>query len=140
MCKPARSVAVALALLLGLLLAPSAGADGELASLHASFLPDRLGVPTTISFSFHVSTPDGAAPAPLTGVDLRLPAGMNYTRSTLGLATCNPAALAARGLAGCPANSRLGFGRALVEVPFGVGSGHEIPDIQAVAGPAPNGN
>ena len=46
----------------------------------------------------------------------------------------------ARGLAGCPPNSRLGFGSALVEVPFGLGTGHEIPELQAVAGPSPAGN
>jgi hypothetical protein len=27
-----------------------------------------------------------------------------------------------------------------VEVPFGTGAGHEIPEIQAVEGPSPNGN
>jgi len=77
---------------------------------------------------------------PMTSLDLQLPAGMNYTTTTLGLATCDVGTLAARGPAGCPANSRLGHGSALVEVPFGVGNGHEIPDIQAIAGPSPKGN
>ncbi|HEV2944029.1 MAG TPA: hypothetical protein VGX26_02810 [Solirubrobacteraceae bacterium] len=122
-------------------LAPaSAHAAAELASLHASFSPNRLGAPTTIAFAFHLETTDGTAPPPLTGLDLRIPAGMNYTSTTLGLAICQPAALAAGGLAGCPANSRLGYGSALVEVPFGTGQGHEIPEIQAVAGPSPKGN
>jgi hypothetical protein len=141
-----RSVAVALAFagaalaLAGTLAAPAAQAVPVQASLQASFSPDRLGAATTISFSFHLSTAEGTAPPPMTALDLHLPAGMNYTATTLGLATCDPAKLAARGLAGCPANSRLGHGSALVEVPFGVGSGHEIPEIQAVAGPSPNGN
>ena len=65
---------------------------------------------------------------------------MNYTTTTLGLATCAPAALAAGGLAGCPANCRLGYGSALVEVPFGTGAGHEIPEVQALAGPSASGN
>jgi hypothetical protein len=122
-------------------LAPAAaGATSEQASLHASFSPDRLGAPTTISFGFNLSTTEGAAPPPLTGLVLRIPAGMNYTTTTLGLAICQPAALLARGLAGCSPNSRLGFGTAFVEVPFGVGSGHEIPEIQAVSGPSPDGN
>jgi len=69
-----------------------------------------------------------------------MPAGMNYTTTTLGLAICQPAALIAEGLPGCPANSRLGYGSADVEVPFGTGSGHEIPEVQAVAGPSPKGN
>lgn len=134
-----RSAVLALALL-ALPTAAAADAANEQASLHASFSPNRLGAPTTISFSFHLSTSEGAAPPPLTTLDLHLPAGMNYTTTTLGLATCRSATLAAKGIAGCPANSRLGYGSALVEVPFGVGAGHEIPEIQAVAGPSPGGN
>ncbi len=122
-------------------LAPTAAqAISENASLHASFSPDRLGAPTTITFSFHLSTTEGTAPPPLIGMDLRMPAGMNYTTTTLGLAICQPAAVLTKGLAGCSPNARLGYGSALVEVPFGVGAGHEIPEIQAVAGPSPNGN
>jgi hypothetical protein len=117
-----------------------ARAAGEQATLHASFSPDRLGAPTTIGFSVRLSTSEGSAPPPLTSIDLQMPAGLNYTRTTLGLAICQPAALVAKGLAGCPANSRLGFGSAVVEVPFGTGSGHEIPEVQAVAGPSPHGN
>jgi hypothetical protein len=123
----------------GLSCAP-AWAVTESAALHASFSPDRLEAPTTVSFSFHLATADGTAPPPLSSLDLRMPAGMNYTSTTLGLALCQPAALLARGIAGCPANSRLGYGSALVEVPFGTGSGHEIPEIQAVAGPSSTGN
>jgi hypothetical protein len=53
---------------------------------------------------------------------------------------CRPESLLAKGLAGCSPNSRLGYGSALVEVPFGVGSGREIPELQAVMGPPRNGN
>jgi len=112
----------------------------EQATLHASFSPDRRGAPTTISFGFHLATSEGTAPPPLSSIDLRMPAGINYTTTTLGLAICQPAVLLAKGLAGCPANSRLGYGNALVEVPFGTGSGHEIPEVQALAGPSPKGN
>jgi len=125
---------------IGVLAPATAGAVSERAALHASFSPDRLGAPTTITFGFHLESEEGLAPAPLTGLDLQMPAGMNYTTTTLGLAICQPASLLARGLAGCPSNSRLGYGSALVEVPFGTGAGHEIPEIQAVAGPSPNGN
>jgi hypothetical protein len=118
----------------------NAHAAGERAILHASFSPNRLGAPTTIGFSVRLSTTEASAPPPLTSIDLQMPAGLNYTTTTLGLAICQPAALAAKGLAGCPANSRLGFGSAVVEVPFGTGSGHEIPEVQAVAGPSPHGN
>jgi hypothetical protein len=137
-----RSAALtALAVVLVCVLAPaSALAVSEDATLNASFSPDRLGAPTTITFGFHLLTTEGAAPPPLTALDLKMPAGMNYTTTTLGLAVCQPSALAAKGIAGCPANSRLGYGSADVEVPFGVGAGHEIPEVQALSGPSPNGN
>jgi hypothetical protein len=122
------------------LTAARAAAASENATLHASFSPNRLGTPTTITFSFHLSTAEGSAPPPLMRMDLRMPAGMNYTSTTLGLALCKPAALVAQGLRGCPRNSRLGYGSALVEVPFGTGGGREIPEIQAVAGPSTTGN
>jgi hypothetical protein len=119
-----------------------AGAAGvsEQATLHAAFTPDRLGASTTISFGFHLQTSEGLAPPPLTSVALDMPAGMNYTLTTLGLAICQPAALQAQGLKGCSPNSRVGSGSALVEVPFGTGSGHELPEIQAVVGPPHEGN
>jgi hypothetical protein len=131
----------AVVLALVCVLAPAtARATEERASLRASFSPNKLGAPTTISFGFKLSTTEGAAPPPLTGLVLHMPAGMNYTRTTLGLAICQPAALLLKGLKGCSPNSRLGYGSALVEVPFGVGAGHEIPEVQALSGPSPNGN
>ncbi len=120
--------------------AAPARATTEISSLNASFTPNRLGASTTIGFSFHLATAEGLAPSPLTDIDLQMPAGMNYTTTTLGLSICQPSVLQLQGPAGCPANSRLGFGSALVEVPFGAGGGQEIPEIQAVAGPSPNGN
>jgi hypothetical protein len=76
----------------------------------------------------------------LTHVDLRLPAGINYVTTTLGLAVCQPAVLAAQGPRGCSPNSRIGFGSASVEVPFGTGAGQETPSIEAFMGPSHNGN
>lgn len=137
---PRLAVLIALTAALVCVMTPRARAVSERAVLNASFAPDRLGAPTTITFGFHLATSEGTAPPPLTGLDLRMPAGMNYTTTTLGLAICQPAALAAKGLAGCPPNSRLGYGSAYVEVPFGTGSGHEIPEVQAVSGPSPKGN
>jgi hypothetical protein len=139
MSRPAAFTAL-VAVLLAVLAPASALAVSEQATLNASFSPDRLGAPTTITFGFHLATTEGTAPPPLTAMDLQMPAGMNYTTTTLGLAICQPAALAAKGLAGCPANSRLGYGSADVEVPFGTGSGHEVPEVQAVSGPSPKGN
>jgi hypothetical protein len=135
-----RAIALALALPTGLCLCGTAWATTETATLHASFSPNRLGASTTISFGFRVATTEGLAPPPMTSLDLRMPAGVNYTSTTLGLAICRPESLLAKGLAGCSPNSRLGYGSALVEVPFGIGSGKEIPELQAVMGPPRNGN
>src|SRR5258708_3385520 len=133
-----------LALSLGVMLIASlpsgAAASGETATLHAGFSPDRLGAGTTISFGFHLATSEGLAPPPLSQLRLRMPAGINYTTTTLGLAVCQPAALLANGLPGGPPNSRLGYGSAFLEVPFGAGSGQEIPEIQALMGPPHEGN
>jgi hypothetical protein len=107
----------------------------ETVTLKTSFSPDRLGASTTVGFGFEIANSDGGLPAPLQSVSLRLPPGIDYLSTTLGLAICQPAALLARGLAGCSPNSRLGFGSAYVEVPFGPGAGHEIPHIQALMGP-----
>src|SRR5262249_11949662 len=131
---------LATALLACAYLPAAATATTEQATLHASFTPDKLGASTTIAFGFHVQTTEGLAPPPLTNIDLHLPAGMNYTTTTLGLALCNPESLVKSGIAGCSPNSRLGFGSALVEVPFGTGAGHELPEIQALMGPPNNGN
>lgn len=119
---------------------PTAVQAAETVTLHTSFSPDRLGASTTIGFGFDVAGPGGGPPSPLRSVSLHLPPGIDYLSTTLGLAICQPAALLARGLAGCSPNSLLGFGSAFVEVPFGLGSGHEIPRIDALMGPPHDGN
>jgi hypothetical protein len=134
-----RAVTVALLLLACCALPASAGA-AETATLHTSFSPDKLGASTTIGFGFQIGDTGGGLPSPLTSLNLSLPPGIDYVSTTLGLAVCQPASLVAHGLAGCSPNSRLGFGSALVEVPFGTGSGHEIPEIQALMGPPHEGN
>lgn len=135
----ARAPASAL-LILAVSATVTSSASAETAALHASFSPDRLGASTTIGFSFALHGGSGALPAPLSAVSLRLPAGIDYLSTTLGLAICKPAVLQARGPSGCPPNSLLGTGSALVEVPFGSGAGKEIPEIQAVMGPPANEN
>ncbi len=124
----------------GLSLGASPAQAAETVSLHSSFTPDRLGAPTTIEFGFTISSTTGGLPSPLTHLNLRMPKGMNYITTSLGTAECQPAALIEKGLSGCPPDSRIGFGSAFVEVPFGQGSGREIPEIDALMGPPHNGN
>jgi hypothetical protein len=120
--------------------APAGAQAAETVALQTSFTPDRLGASTTIGFGFTIASTEGGLPSPLTHVSLRMPKGMNYVSTTLGLSICQPQKLVEKGLAGCSPNSRLGFGKAFVEVPFGTVSGHEIPEIQALMGPPHEGN
>jgi hypothetical protein len=138
---PARIVALAAGFALASGACMTAGAAAaETVVLHTSFSPERLGASTTIGFGFDIANSEGGLPAPLQSVSLSLPAGLNYLDTTLGLAICQPASLLARGLAGCSPNSRLGFGSAFVEVPFGQGAGREIPHIDALMGPPHGAN
>jgi hypothetical protein len=119
---------------------PATAGAAQTVTLHTSFSPNKLGASTTIGFGFRISNLSGGLPSPLTSLSLHLPPGINYVTTTLGLAICQPASLIERGLVGCSPNSRLGYGSAFVEVPFGDVSGHEIPDIEALMGPPHNGN
>jgi hypothetical protein len=139
MTIPARIAILGVALL-GCAIVPASAGAAETVVLHTSFSPDRLGASTTIGFGFDIAGTNGAPASPLRSVSLRLPPGINYLSTTLGLAICQPAALLARGLTGCSPNSRLGFGDAFVEVPFGSSSGQEIPAIYALMGPPHDGN
>lgn len=109
---------------------------GQTVTLNASFNPNRLGMRTTIEFGFQVhSTVPYRAPSPVTDVDLHLPAGLGLATSTLGLANCEPAALIAAGVTGCPANARIGFGSAIVAVPAEGEPVQETGSLTALVGP-----
>jgi hypothetical protein len=77
-----------------------------------SFRPDRLGRDTTIHWGFSVSEPQ-----PLRALALHLPPGLGFAASSLGLEECDPARLALYGPRGCPADSLLGHGAAIAQVP-----------------------
>jgi hypothetical protein len=105
-------------------LAPSAAASPTV-SLRAKLQPERLGADTTVSLGFRVRAGrDGELPA-LSNFALRLPSGMGFAASTLGLATCSASALLALGTEGCPHESLIGFGSARVRVPFAAQVVHE---------------
>jgi hypothetical protein len=87
--------------------------------LTAALSPERLGAATTIRIGFQVSTPAGKPPSPVTDVQLLLPPGLSIATSELGLETCVPAQLEHDGPSACPADSLMGRGSALTEVPFG---------------------
>jgi hypothetical protein len=87
--------------------------------LSASLTPEHLGAGTTIHFGFTVNNGAGHAPVPIREIDLLYPANFGIATSGLGISTCRAAVLEAEGPPGCPSNSVIGFGSALVEVPFG---------------------
>ncbi|HVR05536.1 MAG TPA: hypothetical protein VMS02_05800, partial [Solirubrobacteraceae bacterium] len=89
------------------------------ARLHVAFAPDAPGRRTTVELSLRVlPAATGAAPSPLRGFALRLPAGMGIATTTLGEANCAPAALLAHGIGGCSPNALLGFGAATATIPL----------------------
>jgi hypothetical protein len=98
--------------------APPAG-DTQTARLSARLTPELLGAGTTIGFGFTIHTRSGQAPSPLTGIDLYYPANLGIATSGLGLETCSVSVLEIVGGGGCPSQSQMGYGQALVEVPFG---------------------
>lgn len=126
---------LAVALLLPALLspAPAAAVAAPRVALHARFHPDRLGASTTIHFAFAISEP-----APLRSMALRLPPGMGFASTSLGIEACQPELLAQDGPAACPADSRLGRGTALAAVPAQT-TVEEKTKVTAFMGPAPAG-
>ncbi len=88
------------------------------ASLHASFSPERLDAPTTISIGFHISSVPAGNPEPLTNLTMFLPDEMGLATSGLGLANCLRRRLEESGPAGCPSDSLMGRGTATAEIPI----------------------
>ena len=72
-------------------------------------------------------------------MDLLYPPGLGLARSGLGVETCSMATLEIIGAGGCPPDSRMGFGSAEAEIPFGPEIVTEPASIEVVRGPAQNG-
>jgi hypothetical protein len=108
------------------------------AKMSAAFTPEHLGAPTAVSFAFQIGQ-GGKAPPPLTGVELAYPRNLGLATSGLGLVACTPVELEARGPAGCPADSQMGYGNAVVEILFGPELVEETVQLVLFAGPSPNG-
>lgn len=98
---------------------PPAGAQGTTATLSAAFSPLRLGERTTLDFGFAFSAPAGQVPPPLTQIELLYPYNLGIDLSGLGLADCSVPILETSGLAGCPADSIMGYGVVLTGIVLG---------------------
>ncbi|HEX3693277.1 MAG TPA: hypothetical protein VHU13_08025 [Solirubrobacteraceae bacterium] len=135
--RRAGSIALAVSLCWLLAAADGAGATPS-ARLRVAFVPDRPGARTTVELSLRISSPTADTP-PLRAFALRLPSGMGVATSTLGENNCDPAALLASGLAGCPLNARLGYGSADAVVPVGAQAISEQAAVYPLMGlPAEN--
>ncbi len=95
---------------------PTGGAQAP-ATIAARFHPDRLGAMG--AFTVRIDLAGGALgePPPLHRLVLRLPAGLGV--EIPHLRSCEPYRLQLLGARGCPAQSRLGVGRALVQALLG---------------------
>jgi hypothetical protein len=117
---------------------PAALAQPETgASIHASFLPDRLGASTALTLTAGFSGGAEGVPAPLRQAVLRLPAGL--TIDLRGGATCPQSRLRRAGAAGCPAGSIVGRGHALTDVYAGSLKVPEEANVTVFRGPSHGG-
>jgi hypothetical protein len=107
--------------------------------LEASFSPERLGGPTTLTLTFQIVAM-GQLPPALTSVELFYPAELGLGTSSLGLENCSLQRLAAGGLGGCGPNSHMGSGSALVQVPIGPKVLHERAQVTLFSGPVQDGH
>jgi hypothetical protein len=103
------------------------------ASIHASFLPDRLGAGTAVTLSFRFSATEEGIPEPLRGMVVHMPAGLGF--SLRGVGICARARLLSRGPSGCPPGSLLGRGFATLEVRAGSQTLPEQVTVSVFRGP-----
>jgi hypothetical protein len=115
---------------------PAVASAAGNAQLHAGFEPDRLGVSTTITIAFRIGTANTASGSPLTNVEMRLPVGVTAGFNTLGVATCSPTVLEARGPGGCSPDALVGHGGAVVAVELGSERLSEPVDMSIFMAPA----
>jgi hypothetical protein len=113
----------------------SAAYAAQSVKLRVAFDPDVAGRRTTIELELRASGPGGTPPAPMTSLDLRLPANMGIATTTLGQSNCNPSELIRAGLGGCSSNARIGMGSATAVVPIGERAVQEKVSLNALMGP-----
>jgi hypothetical protein len=114
-------------------------ASGPRASLAAAFTPKRLGKATTVTLGLKIDSPEQSVSAPVSAIELRFPSNLGFATSGLGLASCEPEALRVLGPIVCPADSRLGSGRATTAVGFGPAIVRENVRLESFAAPSSDG-
>jgi hypothetical protein len=114
---------------------PASAHAAQSARLHVSFTPERLGHGTTVDISVEIAAPANQVPPPLTEFDVTYPGDLGFDVSGLGLATCSQTSLETFGPSACPANSRVGKGTALAEIPVGPEIVRETAEVTIVRSP-----
>ncbi len=101
------------------LLAAAVALAGNALTVQERFTPDKLGAPANLSITGKFVSTTGGLPSPIVKFTVYTPAGM--TIDAHGAGTCAVASLEKLGPAGCPANSRAGFGGGVgvIELPSG---------------------
>jgi hypothetical protein len=113
-----------------------APAPQTFAAITPTFSPDRLGAHGDLTLTIHFTGGALGVPTPLRRAVLRLPAGL--TLEIPSLRSCSTAHLEARGARGCPRQSEIGSGRALVEAYLGAQPITETATLRAFLGPLNN--
>jgi hypothetical protein len=106
------------------------------ATIAPSLLPDRLGARAALTFTIHYAGGEFGVPSPVRRSVMRLPAGLSLNIPNLH--SCTTARLRAHGASGCPAQSQIGRGDALVEVHAGSQTIVEQVALWAFLGPLQN--
>lgn len=115
------------------LLAPTASYAQTSASLRVSLRPNRPGALAVLALTIHYDDPQAEVPLPVRRAVLRLPRALEM--EVPKLRSCSTATLRTRGPKGCPAPSRLGSGRATIEVHAGSQTLTEQVMLAAFLGP-----
>ncbi len=133
-----RACALTTTLLSCVLLAPASWA-APTAKLQVGLTPEQLGAGTTISFGFQIAGQDGQLPPPVTELNLFYPANLGIATSGVGLDACTAPKLQAHGPTGCPKDSIMGYGAALVQAAFQPNV-HEHVNITIFSAPVQEGH
>lgn len=104
-------LATAPALVLSMASVSAAIAD-QTATIHASVSPGRLGSPISLTATVSFSSSDPNPQPPVVKVAAYGPAGMTVDTRGAGICTASPSTLEEVGPSACPADSRVGFGKA----------------------------
>jgi hypothetical protein len=115
---------------------PATTPSETLATLTPSLSPDRLGARAALTVTIHYTAVPFGLPSPVLKTVLRFPAGLSL--EVPSLRSCSVARLRAQGAGGCPAQSLIGRGYAVVEGHTGSLSINEDVSLQAFIGPPRN--